>query len=197
MLYSGTQDGMQTSISCHVSDRTGRIGIRAAKFWKSHGWKGGAATNPDCPVFLGCVIAERVLSKVFKNVKTMPTGNKGFDFICGKGFKIDVKSSCFMKHRPNQWRFRIRQNKIADYFLCLAFDNRDDLIPQRIWLFPSANVSQMESVTISKNVLGRFAEHELEIGKIIVCCDAMRHRKRTANAMASAKQIVVVVGEVE
>jgi len=50
--------------------------------------------NRDCSKFLGVHVAEQVLSQVFNNVEVMPHNNKGFDFICNRGKKIDVKSSC-------------------------------------------------------------------------------------------------------
>lgn len=95
--------------------------------------------NKSCSLFLGVHIAERVLSKIFENVTRMKNGNHGFDFICGKGFKIDVKSACIQKTviksiQYKQWAFTLKRNKIADYFLLLAFDNREDLNPKHIWL---------------------------------------------------------------
>lgn len=94
--------------------------------------------NKKCPLFLGCHVAERVLSHVFKDVERMPHNNKGFDFICNKGFKIDSKASCL--HKDNTYIFHINHNKIADYFLCIAFDNRDNLNPQYIWLIKSDEI---------------------------------------------------------
>ena len=88
--------------------------------------------NKKCSQFLGCHVAERVLSHVFKDVQRMSNGNKGYDFICNKGFKIDVKSSCIQKN--NSYIFSIRYNNIADYFLCIAFDNRENLNPQYIFV---------------------------------------------------------------
>ena len=45
-------------------------------------------------LYLGCYIAEKLLSKVFNNVERMPVNNRGYDFKCGNGFLFDVKSSC-------------------------------------------------------------------------------------------------------
>jgi hypothetical protein len=50
--------------------------------------------NRDCSQYLGIHIAERVLSNIFENVKRLPLHNHGYDFICNKGYKIDVKSAC-------------------------------------------------------------------------------------------------------
>lgn len=91
-------------------------------------------TNKKCPMFLGCHVAERVLSYVFKDVERMPLNNKGFDFICNKGFKVDVKSAC---SNNNTYQFSILCNKIADYFLLIGFDSRDSLNPQHMWLIKS------------------------------------------------------------
>ena len=88
--------------------------------------------NKSCSNYLGIVVSERYLSKVWDNVTRMSNNNKGYDFICGKGFKVDVKSGCLCKN--NGWSFHIRRNKIADYFLLLGFDNREDLNPLHIWL---------------------------------------------------------------
>lgn len=79
--------------------------------------------------YLGVYIAETVLSTFFDNMQRMPYGNQGYDFICGKGFKIDVKTSClvYRQNRTPKWEFCFNRNKIADYFLCLGFDNRKTL----------------------------------------------------------------------
>jgi len=99
--------------------------------------------NKASSAYLGIVIAERVLSKVFKDVKRMPINNPGYDFVCRYGHKIDVKSSClrYINCSCNKnWMFSIRKNKIADYFLLLAFDNRKDLNPKHIWLIKGSEV---------------------------------------------------------
>ena len=83
---------------------------------------GGSSSrnNKSCSNYLGIVISERILSDIFENVVTMPPNNKGYDFICNSGKKIDVKSSC--KTKLNGWNFYINKNKIAEYFLCLALN---------------------------------------------------------------------------
>lgn len=173
-LYGSTQEGVHTAISCAVNLKTGHISI-STMFHKQAEWNGGAATNPDCAIFLGVVVAERVLSKVFKNVERMRQGNPGYDFICGKGFKIDVKSSCFDKKRGS-WRFRIDRNQEANYFLCLAFDNRKDLKPQHLWLIPSKVVNHLTGATISRSKLEKWAQYELtdKIDEVVACCDTLK-----------------------
>lgn len=140
-------------------------------------------TNKKCPMFLGCYVAERVLSHIFKDVERMPTGNKGYDFICNKGFKIDVKSSC-VTLRNNCYNFSIRCNKIADYFLCIGFDNRDNLNPQCIWLIKSnetihnKKLNEFKALTIqnTKYGLSQFLKYELndKLKEMIECCNELK-----------------------
>lgn len=131
----------------------------------------------DSTSFLGVHIAERVLSKIFEHVNRMPYGNPGFDFVCGKGFKIDVKSSCLNICTDRRlWDFSIKRNDIADYFLFLAFDNRHNLTPMHVWLIPGSNINQKikVSITNSKKSLCKWSEYERPLDRVIACCDAMR-----------------------
>lgn len=132
--------------------------------------------NRDCACFLGVHVAERVLSNVFKDVVRQPHGNPGFDFICNNGKKIDVKSAC-LYHGTKQepyWNFMIRKNKIADYFLCLAFDNRDDLNPLHMWLLPAENFNNQVSAAISITKIYKWNEYNLNVDKVSHCCDVLR-----------------------
>lgn len=144
--------------------------IRRKSYYR-HGAK-PMSENKDCSAYLGCHIAERVLSKVFKDVEVMPRNNPGYDFICNKGKKIDVKSACVSKY--GKWVFHIRHNIIADYFLCLAFDNRDNLTPLHMWLIPGHIVNNLTGTTISKSTVNRWNEYRLDVDKVVKCCDKMR-----------------------
>ena len=123
--------------------------------------------NKNCTLYLGVHIAENVLSKVFKNVDRYSSNNKGFDFICGKNYKIDVKSSCI--RNGNFWTFIINKNKVADYFLLIAFDNREELNPLHIWLIKSNEfikknkISEKYSVSIMNinKSIDNFKQYEL------------------------------------
>jgi hypothetical protein len=129
--------------------------------------------NRDCSLFLGVHVAEGVLRHVFKNVEVMPHGNIGYDFICNHGKKIDVKSSC---HKDNGWMFHIRHNIVADYFLCLAFDNREDLTPLGIWLLPGAEFAHLDGARITPNKFNKWDEYKLDIERVITCCDTIRSK---------------------
>lgn len=130
--------------------------------------------NRYCSDFLGIYVAENVLSKIYKNVNTMPRGNHGYDFICDGGYKIDVKSSVM---RGNDWSFAIHKNIITDYFLCLAFDNREDLNPIHIWLIPGNVLNELVGTTIAKSKVDKWKKYELNIDKVIEGCNIMKEDK--------------------
>ena len=132
----------------------------------------------DSASYLGVFVAERVLSKFFENITRMPNNNPYYDFVCGKGFRIDVKCGCLCKsgHGLLKWRFNINKNTIADYFLLLAFDNRTSLEPQHVWLIPGSVVNKLLVVSITNDVipLKRRAQYERPLDKVIACCSEMR-----------------------
>lgn len=132
--------------------------------------------NVDSSMFLGVHVAEQVLRHMFKNVVQMPYGNHGYDFICGKGYLVDAKASCMIirdRHSPC-WKFTIRKNKIADYFILLAFDNRNDINPLHIWMIPGDVINDSTGVSIATTTLDKWDEYRLDIDKVITCCNAMK-----------------------
>jgi hypothetical protein len=128
--------------------------------------------------YLGIYIAERVLSKYFDNIIIMPHGNPNYDYICGKGYKIDVKSGCLLPITKTtfRWTFNIWNNDITDYFLCLAFNNREELEPLHIWLIPSKVVSDHKRISISNNPksLAKWTKYERSLDKVIECCNKLK-----------------------
>lgn len=158
---------------------------------RSHllGKNNSMSKNKSCSLYLGVHIAERILSKVFENVQRMPNKNQGYDFICKNGFKIDVKSSCLCK-KGNSWNFNINNNKIADYFLLLAFDTRESLNPKYIWLIKgiecintrkrgiSLNNKKMLTITNSSDSLSfiNYKKYEQtdKLKKLIDCCNSIK-----------------------
>lgn len=132
--------------------------------------------NDECSLFLGVHIAERVLSKVFKNVERMPMHNPGYDFICNHGKKIDVKSSCrrFSYRQSDRWRFYIGKNHAPDYFLCLAFDNRVNLNPEHVWLIPREDIGVSDNIGVSEATTDRWNKYALSIDKVINCYGRMK-----------------------
>lgn len=130
-------------------------------------------SNTKSGTYLGCNVAEKVLSKVFDNVEVMKPNNPGFDFVCNKGKKIDVKSSC-MRKNGNGWTFRIKKNTVADFFLCIAFDNRKSLMPLHLWLIPSSKVKDKVSMGIRPSMTHKWDDFKLDISKTLQCCDQMK-----------------------
>ena len=105
----------------------------------------------------------------------IPYGNKGYDFICGRGYKVDVKSSCL--HSGRQWVFNINHNTIADYFLFLAFDNRDNLNPLHLWIVPGHDINHLSTASISRSTIDKWEQYELtdKIEQVISCCNVMKN----------------------
>lgn len=131
----------------------------------------------DSSPYLGA-IAERTLSKYFDNIKRMPYNNPGYDFLCGKGFKIDVKGAClrYPKGKSALWAFNSRRNGVADYFLCLAFDNRRDLNPIHIWLIPGERLNKLIGFRIvdTEGGLKKWKFYEKSLDKAIYCCNKLK-----------------------
>jgi hypothetical protein len=129
-------------------------------------------------LYLGIVVAERALSKMFDNITRMPPTNPGYDFVCGKGFKIDCKSACLYKRKGQSpaWHFQLDLNKIADYFLCLAFDSRDNLVPMHVWLIPGSDVNTKWGFNIYNTTesLSKWSEYEKPLDRVVSCCNTMK-----------------------
>ena len=129
-------------------------------------------TNTKSGTYLGCTIAEKVLSNVFNDVKIMKPNNPGYDFIYNKGKKIDVKSSCI--GRNSRWLFNIKRNTTADFFLCIAFNDRKSLIPLHLWLLPSNEVKDKKMIGIRPNTIYKWDEFKLDISRTLQCCNQIK-----------------------
>lgn len=153
-----------------------KIKARSCKWKYTHGGR-SMLENKKCTSYLGVHVAERVLSHVFKNVKRMPPNHKGYDFKCGQGYMIDIKSSCrYIEEKcSDRWHFTINKNSIADYFLCLAFDNRESLNPEYIWLIPGKDVNDKTGIGISETTLFKWDCYKLDkLKDVISCCNIIR-----------------------
>lgn len=141
---------------------------------RSHRKRGqrSMSKNKDCSQYLGVYISERVLQHTFKDVEVMPYGNPGYDFVCNKGMKIDVKSACM--ETSSRWMFHINHNTIADYFLCLAFNNRNKLNPLHIWLLPGSKFNHLGNTSIYVGTIHKWDEYKLDISKVVSCCNMIK-----------------------
>lgn len=155
---------------CYMQWYHGRTGLPFSK-------------NTSSSSYLGIHVAERVLKHVFKNIKIMPTGNPGYDFICNKKMKIDVKSACISKR--NNWGFNINKNITADYFLCIAFDNRKSLTPLHMWLIPGNHINHQLTASIKESTITKWKKYELDISKTLQCCNEIKQQPKPKRQMCS------------
>ena len=167
-LYCMTKEGGQIHALLQYNIKTNHITI-SNNFNKYK----PRPINKESPVYLGIIIAEQVLSKVFKDIKIMPYGHKGYDFICSNNFLIDAKSSCKSKTRGN-WLFHINKNKTANYFALLAFNNRTDITPLHFWLIPGDVINDKINMSISESTINKWDKYRQDITKIIKCCDNLK-----------------------
>ena len=82
--------------------------------------------------FLGIYIGENAINKIFEGSKRMRPHNPGYDILCPKGYKIDVKATVLSRY--NTYIFDISKNKTADYFVMIGFNNIIDLEPLHLWI---------------------------------------------------------------
>ena len=129
--------------------------------------------NKECSSYFGVYIGEPLLYMIFKNVERMPYGHPGYDIICGNDKKIDVKLSSLRKSQ-NNWQFHIRRNTTADYFWCVAFDNRKDLNIIHIWLLPGDKFNHLANASISPSTIHKWDAYKQDPTKVIACCDTMK-----------------------
>ena len=150
---------------------------KCKQLWTEYNRRNGCLSlseNKDCALFLGVHIAERLLSNVFKNVQVMPFGNPKFDFICSRNKLIDVKSACLSGSNHARWSFHIGCNTVPDYFLCLAFNNRENLIPMHVWMVPGNELNRFTGVSVSPNTVHKWNSYEMDITKVTECCSIMK-----------------------
>lgn len=151
------------------------------KQYMQHHDENAISKNPSCPLYLGYHISETVLSHVFNNVTRMPANHPGYDFICSRNKKIDVKSSCICKRSigPEYWQFAIKKNQTPDYFMLLAFDNLENLNPLHIWLVPSKIINTKLIVYIGNTIksIRKWSKYEQPIEKTKECCNTLKKKK--------------------
>ena len=82
--------------------------------------------------FLGIYIAENAVVRLFEYAQKMPHYNVGYDIICPRGYRIDVKATVLSRY--NIFNFHIGRNMIADYFVLVAFNNIIELKPLHLWI---------------------------------------------------------------
>lgn len=142
---------------------------------------------PGCANFTGVHIAENILSKAFGTMIRAPI-HAPYDFICGKGLKIDSKCSVLSKHGTSvRWIFHINKNTTSNVFCLIALDNSIDNVaitpkPLYVWLVPgndtieNRKVNDRTRLSVSPNTvhkLDAYRRTDME-GKIIKCCNSLK-----------------------
>ena len=129
--------------------------------------------NKDCSQYLGITVNERLIRHHFKNIKVMPVGYPGYDFICNKNMKIDAKSSCL--NASGRWIFAINRNTEADYFLCVAYDDREHLNILHVWMIPGKDVNDHQSISIRPSNVHKWDKYIYDIEGFSACCNTMKN----------------------
>ena len=119
----------------------------------------------------------------------MPQDNPGFDFLCGRGYKIDVKSAC-LKQRGDgylTWTININNNIIADYFLVLLFDDRVDKNPMHVYLIPGSDVNHLIGFQIFniEHGLSKFSKYEKPIDSVLSCITKLKNQEEDSTETIS------------
>jgi hypothetical protein len=126
--------------------------------------------NKECSQYLGVHIGEHQLAKellesYFKHVPIqMKNNNRGFDFTVD-GYRVQVKTGSMVgRHFKNGtlgWQFCVYKNKVVDYFLLIAIDDRDKLNKLYSWLVPGTKLNHLIYATISETTLGKWDKWKL------------------------------------
>lgn len=123
--------------------------------------------NKDSSLFLGVHVTEAAIREAFPELKQMRHGNPKFDLIDMDGNGIDVKSATTYKFKNKdaiRWEFRIRKNAVPRFFVCVAFDNHDDLNVVQAWKFPGNVVNHLEMLSISPGSFKKWKQYEIDLG---------------------------------
>lgn len=136
---------------------------------------------------LGEKLLKKFLHTIFENVERMKYTNFGYDFICNnvskefidkypifkleanKEYRIQVRTRCRRVYgKYIRWDFTVNYDN-ADYFILIAFDNREDLNIIHMWIFHKNDIVRgdkfwrRDSFTITDTPfkLDEFLDHEL------------------------------------
>ena len=173
LYYEANQDKLKAYASLYRKENPEKAKANDIKAARKRGVL-AFDENKDCTMYYGVHINEGVLKLYFNDVEVMPMNNTGYDFVCNNGWKIDGKSS--FTGDKGYWKFSIKHNTIADYFFCVAYDNRKDKNIIHVWILPGDKFSHLVSARIQKNTVYKWAEYEQPIGKLSMCCDKMKSR---------------------
>lgn len=139
--------------------------------------------NKNCAHYLGVVVAERLVKHLFNDVVMMPFGFPGYDMICNKGKKINVKASTAnVRQNKNsitkRWKFNINYNKNCDFYLLMAFDDTINLTPLSAWLMPGEEINENSGISISAKKINDWDCWKMDLDNAQACCDLMKEKRK-------------------
>lgn len=139
-----------------------------------HGGK-SMAENKECGPYLGCYINERILRHVMPNAVLMDNNNPGFDLVCGKGYLVDAKAATlrYRKTHSPRWEFNINKNTIPDYFLLVAYKDRESLEICHMWLIPGDEINDKKSVSIALSTIHKWDQWKINHTDALSCVTKM------------------------
>lgn len=120
--------------------------------------------RPDCSNYLGIYITQRKIANIILPIilghviEEMSLYNVGFDFICknDKGTQnVEVKGRRLI---DNKWWYSVLYNKLADYFLFIAFNNENSeekLKVLHVWLFHKFDMIRTQQIG-SRYIMDKF-----------------------------------------
>lgn len=122
---------------------------------------------------------EQTIASMFGSV-TEPYNTPDIDFICPNGYKIQVKAASinYKEGKYPNWQFKIKKNKVVDYFILVAVNNSDDINkenfkPEHIWMMKGSVLNNKTGVSISLSKVSKWNKHSIMEeyeNKFITCC---------------------------
>lgn len=153
--------------------------------WKTNLEVFSMTKNKKCPKFLRISIGGRLCKHYFRDVEIMPRSERGYDIVCNKGKKIDVKMSCatLKKNSKNQsFNFKIEKNKTADHFILIALDNGNDINILNLWIVPAHEINNKSNITTSIKTMHKWDKWKRDNVELKICQrvinDSKAFRKR-------------------
>lgn len=104
--------------------------------------------NKACSSHLGFYLANNIMRELYPDAEEMPYGNSGFTHILhGKYYQVVTSTPKQVGNKSPWFGFHTRQNTICDYFIFLAFRDRESTIPTQIWKVPNFGDIQDKKLT--------------------------------------------------
>ena len=138
-------------------------------------WENGGTPmdkNIECTMYLGVHIAENLWNVILTDSVLMNPANPGYDILFNDNIKIDIKASVLrIDDEYPCWSFNIQYNKIPDFFGLTAFDNRDNLNIQYMWLIPGYKINDKYRIRIYPKKINNWKKYLIisdeELAKLI------------------------------